>query len=74
MARERFSDHHSPPGGSGRAFRIASLTIPSEITSHFKGTIGKPEFDQFGSITNSVTSYLSNISAGSTYDFSSPYG
>ena len=51
-----------------------SLTLPNEITNHFDGTIGPAQYDQYGGLTNTVISYVGSLLAGSSYDFSTPYG
>lgn len=51
-----------------------SLTLPNEITDHFDGTIGDAQYDNYGRISNTVLGYVGELPAGSTYDFSTPYG
>ena len=51
-----------------------SLTLPNEISDHFEGTIGEPQYNEYGQLANTVESYLSTLAPGSTYDFSTVYG
>jgi hypothetical protein len=51
-----------------------SLTLPNEITGHFDGTIGEAQYNEYGQVQNTVVSYLSTLTPGSTYDFSTMYG
>ena len=58
----------------GEMGSLWSLTLPNEITNHFDGTIGPAQINQYGAVSNTVLSFLSNQPAGSSYDFSTPYG
>ncbi len=50
------------------------LTLPSEMTTHFRGTLGDPQYNQYGELINSVEGFLRTLPAGSFYDFITPYG
>jgi hypothetical protein len=51
-----------------------SLTLPNEITDHFDGTIGDPQYNRYVQVANTISSYLDSLPAGSTYDFTTIYG
>lgn len=50
------------------------LTLPNEISDHFDGPMVDAQYDSYGNIINTVYRYLGQLPAGSTYEFSTPYG